>query len=112
MGTHNIPRNYKGESRILYIFTIKSLITTAIGATAGGILYFIFAMLTFKKIGIVFLALCALVGYVIGAFKIPTVAGIPVTKKIGGEPISEIIIRYLKFKKSRKIYTYIKEEDR
>ena len=32
MGTYNIPRNLKGETRLLYIFSIKSLITTAIGA--------------------------------------------------------------------------------
>ena len=32
MGTYYIPRNYKGETRFLYIFTVKSLITTAIGA--------------------------------------------------------------------------------
>ena len=32
MGTYYITRNYKGETRFLYIFTVKSLITTAIGA--------------------------------------------------------------------------------
>ena len=36
MGTYYIPRNYKGETRILYIFTVKSLITTAIGAVEIG----------------------------------------------------------------------------
>ena len=30
MGTYYVPRNYKGESRILYIFTTKSLITTGV----------------------------------------------------------------------------------
>lgn len=65
-----------------------------------------------KMVGIVLLALFALVGFAIGAFKIPTIAGIPVTKKIGGEPISEIIIRYFKFKKNRKMYIYTKEEDK
>ena len=33
------------------------------------------------------------------------------TKKIGGEPISEIIVRYVKFKANRKIYAYTKEEE-
>ena len=64
-----------------------------------------------KIVGIILLAIFALIGYAIGAFKIPTIAGIPVTKKIGGEPISEIIIRYVKFKKNRKMYTYTKEEN-
>ena len=37
MGTYYIPRNYKGETRFLYIFTVKSLISTAIGAVIGSI---------------------------------------------------------------------------
>lgn len=106
MGTYYIPRNYKGESRILYIFSIKSLITTALGAGVGAIFFFIFSAIALKKVGIVLMALFAIIGYIIGAVKIPTIVSIPVTKKIGGEPISEIIIRYFKFKKKRKIYTY------
>ena len=60
------------------------------------------------------MAVFALIGYVIGAVKIPTIVGIPITKKIGGEPLSDIIIRYFKFKKNRKIYTYVntKEENK
>ena len=42
MGTYYIPRNVKGETRLLYIFSIKSLITTAIGAFIGFIFYLIF----------------------------------------------------------------------
>lgn len=34
-GPYQIPRNYKGESRILMIFSIKALIYTAIGAAFG-----------------------------------------------------------------------------
>lgn len=107
MGTYYIPRNYKGETRLLYIFSIKSLITTAIGAVIGFFFYLIFSMVGLKMMGIIILAAFALIGYAIGAFKIPTIIGIPVTKKIGGESISEIIIRYFKFKKNRKIYTYV-----
>lgn len=106
MGTYYIPRNYKGETRILYIFSIKSLITTAIGAGIGSIFLLLFSALALKNIGIIIMAVFAVIGYIIGAVKIPTIVGIPVTKKIGGEPISEIIIRYFKFKKNRKMYTY------
>ncbi len=106
MGTYYIPRNYKGESRILYIFSIKSLITTAIGAGIGAIFFWLFSLLALKTVGIAIMAIFAVIGYIIGAVKIPTIATIPLTKKIGGEPISEIIIRYIKFKKKRKIYTY------
>ena len=111
MGTYYIPRNYKGETRLLIIFSIKSLITTALGALVGLVFYLIFSMLALKTVGIVILILFSLIGYGIGAFKIPTIVGIPVTKKIGGEPISEIIIRYFKFKKNKKIYTYINTVD-
>jgi hypothetical protein len=110
MGTYYIPRNYKGETRLLYIFSIKSLITTAMGAFIGFIFYLILSSVGLKIPGIIALAVWALIGYAVGALKIPTIVGLPVTKKIGGESISDIIIRYIKFKKSRKIYTYTKEE--
>lgn len=108
MGTYYIPRNYKGETRLLYIFSIKSLITTALGGMVGLIFYFILSTINLKTAGIVVLAIFAVIGYCIGALKIPTIVGLPVTKKIGGESISDIIIRYFKFKRSRKIYTYVK----
>ena len=110
MGTYYIPRNYRGESRILYIFTIKSLLTTAIGAVAGILFFLIFKALDLTMVGVIFMGVFAFIGYAIGALKIPTIVGIPITKKIGGEPIGEIIFRYIKFRKNRKMYTYTKEE--
>ena len=107
MGTYYIPRNYKGETRLLYIFSIKSLITTAIGAVIGFVFYFILSMISLKTVGLIVLAAFAVIGYCVGALKIPTITGLPVTKKIGGESISDIIIRYIKFRKNRKIYTYV-----
>lgn len=106
MGSYYIPRNYKGETRIFYIFSIKSLITTAIGAAVGGVCLFIFSTIALKTIGIVLMIFFSLIGFIVGAVKIPTIIQLPVTKKIGGEPISEIIIRYIKFRRNRKIYTY------
>lgn len=110
MGTYYIPRNYKGETRILYIFTVKSLITTAIGAGVGALIFALLSAMGMKVPGIIAMAVCAVIGWAIGALKIPTVVAIPITKKIGGEPLGEIILRYFKFKKNRKIYTYTKEE--
>lgn len=114
MGTYYIPRNYKGETRILNIFSVKSLITTLIGAAVGLLFYFPLKILGFSTPGLVILGIWALIGYGVGAIKIPTIVGLPVTKKIGGEPLSDIIIRYFKFKKNRKIYTYVntKEENK
>ena len=45
MQVHEIPRNYKGEGRILYIFSIKALIYTGIGAIIGTLPYIILKML-------------------------------------------------------------------
>lgn len=110
MGTYYIPRNYRGESRILYIFTIKSLITTAVGAMIGSMFWLTFKAFGMQTVGVVIMAVFALIGYAIGALKIPTIVAFPITKKIGGEPIGEIILRYMKFKKNRKMYIYTKEE--
>ena len=112
MGTYYIPRNYRGETRILYIFTVKSLISTVIGAMVGLLFFGLFTMLGMKIVGIIILAFFALIGFAIGAFKIPTIAGLPVTKKIGGEPVGEIIMRYMKFKKTRKMYIYTTKEEK
>jgi len=110
MGTYYIPRNYKGESRILYIFTVKSLITTAIGGAVGSVFFLILSAAGLKLPGVIAMALFAVIGWAVGALNIPTVVAIPITKKIGGEPLGEIILRYIKFRKNRKIYTYTKEE--
>ena len=59
MGTYYIPRNYRGETRILYIFTVKSLITTAIGALIGALFYFNFALFGMKLVGVILLAFFA-----------------------------------------------------
>lgn len=111
MGTYNIPRNLRGETRILIIFSVKSLISTAIGLGVGLIFFFIFSLVNIRIAGIIIMAVCALIGYAIGAVKIPTLNGIPFTKKIGGESLDEIIRRYIKFKMNKKIYTYTKEEE-
>ena len=110
MGTYYIPRNVKGESRILYIFSVKSLITTLIGGAVGFIFFLIFQAAGLATLGWISVAIFAGIGFVVGAVKIPTISGIPVTKKIGGESIDQIILRYIKFKKTRKIYVYTKEE--
>lgn len=111
MGTYYIPRNLRGETRILYIFTVKSLISTVIGGVIGFIFYIIFTALKVEMAGIITMAALALIGFLIGTVKIPTVAGLPFTKKIGGEPLSEIIRRYINFRMNRKIYTYSTKEE-
>lgn len=110
MGTYYIPRNVKGESRIFYIFTVKSLISTVIGIFVGLPFLLLFSTINLKVAGIIITAVFALIGFGIGAIKIPTLSGIPITQKIGGEPLSEIIFRWIKFNKNKKMYVYTKEE--
>lgn len=111
MGTYNVPRNVKGEGRILFIFSTKSLITTCIGGAVGLVFYFIFKLLDMTMVGIVITLIFALIGYSVGMFKIPDTNGLEITRKTGGENIDDVIKRYVKFKKNdKKIYVYTKEE--
>lgn len=112
MGTYNVPRNVKGEGRILFLFSTKSLITASIGGAVGLIFYFIFSLLKMKLVGIVITVIFAFIGYAIGMFKIPDTNGLEITRKTGGENIDDVIKRYIKFKQNnKKYYVYTKEED-
>lgn len=111
MGPYYIPRNVKDEGRILFIFTGKSLIYTVIGAGIGIFFNLILSALGAGLIGMILIAVFALIGFTIGTFKMPNIGAFAFTKKVGGEPIDEIIIRAIKFKKSNnKIYVYDKED--
>lgn len=112
MGTYMIPRNTKGEGRILFIFSTKALIYTAVGALVGMPFYYLFKNMKATIVGIVILLLLALLGFIIGTFKIPNSDGFKVTRLVGGENIDDIILRYIKFKKKKnKIYITNEEED-
>lgn len=111
MGTYNVPRNVKGEGRILFIFSVKSLITTTIGGAVGLLFYLIFMLVGLGMVGMLVVLIFAIIGYIIGMFKIPDTNGFELTRKTGGENIDDIIIRYIKFKRNKKnIYVYTKEE--
>ena len=111
MGTYNLPRNVKGEGRILFIFSTKGLITTCIGGGVGLIFYGIFGALKLKTVGIILTLICAGIGYAIGMLKVPNTDGMEITKKTGGENIDDVIMRYIKFKANKKkYYVYTKEE--
>ena len=111
MNTYNIPRDYKGENRILFIFSTKALIYTVVGAGIGLIFYFIFNMIGLSMVGIAITALFGLIGFAIGTFKMPESNSFEITKKTGGEKIDDVILRWIKFKNNKnRIYVYKKEE--
>ena len=96
MGTYNLPRNVKGEGRILFVFTGKSFIYAIVGGGVGLIFYGIFSLAGLKFVGIVITVLFALIGFAIGTFKMPEISGLGFTKK-----------RAIIFKtKGSKIYVY------
>ena len=115
MGPYNIPRDYKGEGKILYIFSTKGLIFTAVGLLIGVIFFSLFRMLKLTAIGVVLLLLFGFIGFAIATFKIPESKKFNFTVKTGGENIDEIILRWIKFKaKHNRIYVYkeqTKEEE-
>ncbi len=107
MNTYGIPRDVKGEGRILFIFSTKALIYTGIGAAIGMLFYFIFSLINMKTLGFIFIVGFGVIGFAIGTFKVPNSSAFEITRKTGGENIDDVIKRYIKFKKEKgKIYVY------
>jgi len=123
MRTYYIPRNLKGETRILTIFTTKGLIYTGIGLFIGLPFFLIIRGITGKTLlSAITILVTSAIGYAIGTFKIPDTKSIKLFRNVGGETIDEVIKRALKFNgvlkmfnisQGKKIYTYnnTKEED-
>ena len=111
MHTYEIPRDYRGEGRILYIFSTKALIYSAVGVAIGLLFYYFFRLIGLSAIGIIIAIFFGLIGFSIATFKIPDSKKFKFTEKTGGENIDNVIIRYIKFKqKKNRIYVNIEEE--
>lgn len=111
MGTHMIPRNTKGEGRILFIFSTKALIYTVVAGLIGMPFYYLFKLLNINMVGLIIVAVLALLGFCIGTFKIPDSEGLKITRLVGGENIDDVILRYIKFKKKKNKIYITKEEE-
>ena len=107
MKSYYLPREYKGEGKILYIFSTKSLIYTGIGAGIGFLINMLFKMLGITKAFIPLLLIFGAIGFGIGTLKMPETNNFEITRKTGGEKIDEVIKRWFMFKmKHGKIYIY------
>ena len=107
MGTYNLPRNVKGEGRILFVFSTKALIYTVVGIGIGFIFYLIFSLVKLNIVGIIAIVILALLGFAIGTLKVPETNAFEITKKTGGENSDDVIKRAIKFKmNNKKIYVY------
>ena len=111
MGTYNVPRNVKGEGRILYIFSTKSLIYMGVSAILAVPLYLIFNAAISQIAGIIAASIIFFIAYAIATFKIPEIGMLKVTRNIGGQKIDDIIVRAYKFRKiGNRLYLYSYKE--
>ena len=107
-GSYYVPRSVKGESRILYVFTIKSFAVTLAFGLVGVLFYFILAsFMSISIVGaIIIIAIFAAIGYALSAVTIPDVPIMGPLRKAGGENIGAMIIRLISFRGRKKIYLY------
>ena len=105
--TYSVPRSVKGESRIFYIFSIKSLLFTAGFAMVGLFIGYILKAIGFGgAVMLVITGIFGIIGFCVGALSIPDSPIVGNLRKAGGEPISDILIRTVMFKGKKKIYLY------
>ena len=110
MGTYQVPRNVKGEGRILFIFSKKALLYSFIGVVIGLIFVFIFKIAQLEMVGYIILLILGVLGFIIGTFKMPETTAFDITKKTGGSNIDDVIKRGIKFSRNRKIYLYMDQK--
>ena len=106
--TYGVPRSATGESRILYIFTIKSLAITLIFGAIGWLIASGIEMLISLSliIKIIIIGLFGGIGFIIGAASIPDNPIMGPLQKAGGEQILDILFRLVTFRGKKKIYIY------
>ncbi len=106
-----IPRNTKGEGRILYVFSTKALIYTGVGAGIGLIFYWLLSLLGLKTLGLIIILILGIIGFIIGTFRVPDINTFEFTKKTGGLNIDQVLLTFIKFKRNKKIYVYDLREE-
>ena len=65
MGTYLIPRDTKGEGRILFVFSKKALIYTSVGLVIGFLFYKLMQLMHLNVIGIILRVAFGVIGFVI-----------------------------------------------
>ena len=104
--TYGVPRSAKGETRILFIFSIKSLLMTIGGGLIGLIFYFIFNTIGLGAIGIGIAITLAVVGFAMATLTIPDSPLLGKLRKAGGENLGDIVFRTILFGRKKKLYLY------
>lgn len=105
--SYNIPRNVKGEGRILYIFSYKAVMYMGIGILIGAVFYFLLSLFGLDMIGYIVIGVFAFIGFGAATFKVPNVTFLKSARLAAGEQIDEVIKRAIKFKMNKnKYYIY------
>jgi len=106
--SYPVPRSVRGESRILYIFSIKSFIATLATGLVGVVIYFIIDSIIGIDLipGLIIIAAFGGIGYAMASLTIPDIPAMGPLRKAGGENVGSILIRLLFFKPKKKIYIY------
>ena len=106
--SYMIPRDTKGEGKILMVFSKKSFLWTLGCATVALVtIYPIFAILGLSLVGMIGVGIFGLIGFGIGTLKMPNSNNFEILRKTGGEDLDEILKRLIKFKRGgKKIYLY------
>ena len=107
--TYTVPRSAKGESRILYIFTIKSLAISLGFAAIGGLPFLILKSMGHTVAGAIVMVIFALIGYGLAMLNIPDAPIMGKLRKAGGENLWDILVRTITFRNRKKIYLYRKD---
>jgi len=84
--SYYVPRSVKGESRILYIFTIKSFIVTLIFGLVGAGIWFLLTSFNVNVElipGLVIVGICGGIGYALATVVIPDVPFMGPLRKAG-----------------------------
>ncbi len=106
--SYTVPRSAKGESRILYIFTLKSFGITLVCGIIGFIIISLIGQVT--EVGLVAKVIVTGVmggiGFIIGSAKIPDSPIMGPLQKAGNEEVFDILLRLASFGKKKKIYLY------
>lgn len=109
MSTHSIPRNVKGEGRILMVFSVKALIYSAVGAGIGFLIHLLLGLFGVNNfvVTIVLVLIFGGIGFSIATFKVPETTAFKFTQIAGGENIDDVILRAIKFKANKnRIYVH------
>ena len=105
--SYNIPRNVKGEGRILSIFSYKAVLYTGVGIGIGYIFHLLFSALMLEMVGYIIMGVLGFIGFGIATFKMPDSPFLKSAKLAAGEQIDEVIKRAIKFKMNKnKYYVY------